>query len=102
MASATVRISQKSHQTLRELAANSGESMQAILDRAVEEHRRRLFMDEVNAAYAALRQDPEAWAEVLKERAEWDATLMDGLDPNEQWTPEGDVIYKDAESAAAD
>jgi hypothetical protein len=102
MASGTVRISEKSRNTLRELAANSGDSMQAVLDRAIEEYRRRLFMEAANADYAALRQDPEAWAEVLKERAEWDATLMDGLDPNEQWTADGEVVLKTAEAAVGD
>jgi hypothetical protein len=93
MASATVRISEKSRQTLRELAAKTGDSMQAILDRAVEEYRRERLMDEVNAAYAALRADPEAWADWQRELAVWDATLMDGLDPNERWTADGEVTY---------
>jgi hypothetical protein len=34
---------------------------------------------QVNAAYAALRDDPRAWADVEAERREWDATLADGL-----------------------
>lgn len=37
------------------------------------------FYRELGEAYGALQQDPEAWAEELRERAEWDATLMDGL-----------------------
>jgi predicted transcriptional regulator len=98
MASATVRISEKTRKTLRELAAKTGESMQSVLDRAVEEYRREQFMKEVNAAYAALRADPEAWADWQKELAVWDATLMDGLDPNERWTADGEVTY--VESAA--
>jgi hypothetical protein len=93
MAGATVRISEKSRETLRALAAKTGESMQAVLDRAVEEYRRERLMEEVNAAYAALRADPEAWAEWQKELAAWDATLMDGLDPNERWTEDGEVTY---------
>ena len=31
------------------------------------------------------REDPEGWAEYLKEFAELDETLMDGLDPDEKW-----------------
>lgn len=38
-----------------------------------------------NEAYARLREDPEAWAEVLRERAEWDCTLMDGLEDEPPW-----------------
>jgi hypothetical protein len=87
MPTSTIRISEKSHQTLRELAKQSGESTQASLDRAIEQYRRRLFMEAANAEYAALRADPEAWAEYQKELALRDSTLMEGLDPNEQWTP---------------
>jgi hypothetical protein len=39
--------------------------------------------------YAALRADTEAWAEELKERKLWEATLMDGLDPDERWAEDG-------------
>ena len=43
----------------------------------------------MNAGYAELRADPEAWAAHLAERKLWDATLLDGLDPDEQWTEDG-------------
>jgi hypothetical protein len=33
----------------------------------------------MNAAYAALRNDPQAWGEELAERALWDRALDDGL-----------------------
>jgi predicted transcriptional regulator len=94
MASLTVRISQASHRKLRELAAQTGETMQAVLDKAIEDYRRKRFMDEANAGYAALRQDPEAWAAYQKELALWEVTLMDGLDPEERWTPDGKVIRR--------
>src|SRR5438094_10629711 len=100
MASVTVRISSKSREALRKLCEETGETMPAILDKAIEEYRRERLMEQVNAAYAALRADPEAWAEWQKEIAVWDATLMDGLDPNERWTADGDVTYH--ESAASD
>lgn len=79
MPSATVRISETARETLRDLAARTGESMQEILERAVEEYRRRRFLEEVNAGFAALRNDPKAWQEELAEREEWDRTLADGL-----------------------
>jgi hypothetical protein len=41
--------------------------------------RRQRFFEELNAAFATLQADPEAWAEELAERAMWDATLADGL-----------------------
>lgn len=89
----TIQISERSWKTLCELAAESGESMQAVVDRAVEAYRRQKFMEAANASYAAFRADPEAWAEYQKELALWDCTLMDGLDPNERWTADGDVYY---------
>lgn len=58
---------------------------------SVEDRRRRLF-EETNRAYAAIRADPDAWQEELAERALWDATLLDGLDPDERWTDEGGIV----------
>jgi hypothetical protein len=42
--------------------------------------RRRVFAAEYNAAYKAMQADPELWARELAERAEWDCTLLDGLE----------------------
>ena len=80
MASTTVRISDQTHRILQELSASTGQSMQSILDTAIEAYRRELFLRDTNAAFAALRADPEAWREELAERAVWDATLGDGLE----------------------
>lgn len=92
MSAPSVPISEASHKSLCELAAKTGQSLQAVLDRAVEEYRRKVFLDELNAGYAALRADSQAWAEELTERKLWDATLMDGLDPDERWTEDGRAI----------
>ena len=80
MSAITVKVRPETHRALQDLAEKTGESMQDVLAKAVEEHQRRLFWEEVNAAYEALRQDPKAWAEELEERALWDKTLTDGLD----------------------
>jgi hypothetical protein len=53
--------------------------MQAVLDEAIEHYRRDKFLDEVNAAYALLRNDPRAWKEEQAERVLWDKALADGL-----------------------
>jgi hypothetical protein len=47
---------------------------------ALEEYRRRLFLEEANQAFAELRKDPTAWQEELEERRIWDRTLADGLE----------------------
>lgn len=80
MSSATVRVSERTRKLLRELAAATGESMQAILERAIEDYSRRRFLEEANASYAALRNNAQAWQEELDERALWDNALMDGLE----------------------
>jgi hypothetical protein len=54
--------------------------MQEILEQAVEQYRRQRLLAATNAAYAALRADPEAWQALKEERAAWDVTLADGLE----------------------
>jgi hypothetical protein len=56
------------------------ETLGAIIERLVKQEEERHFWAQVNADFAALRADPEAWAEELHERALWDGTLMDGLE----------------------
>jgi EAL domain-containing protein (putative c-di-GMP-specific phosphodiesterase class I) len=73
-----VRIRKETQNILRELAANEGKPMQAILDLAIEEYRRQRFLQEANAAYAALRNNPKAWKAEIAERKAWDATMADG------------------------
>jgi predicted transcriptional regulator len=91
MQETSVRLSDSSHQTLLELARQTGKSVEAVLERAIEEYRRKLFIEAANASYAALRADPVAWAEELAERRELEGTLMDGLDPDEQWGEDGSL-----------
>ena len=79
MVSTTVRVSDATRQKLRELAASTGQSMQGIVDQAVEEYRRRRFLERVNVAFAALRGNPEAWQAEVEERRQIDGTLGDGL-----------------------
>jgi len=75
-----IRITEATHAALRSLATKGGETMQAVLDKAVEEYRRRRFWDHVEAAAGDLRKNPAGWEEELAERRAWDATLADGLE----------------------
>mgnify|MGYP000882201411 FL=1 len=79
MASSTVRIDSSTHKVLQSLSAQTGRKMQEIMSEAVELYRRQLFLEKVNAAFAALKTDPQAWKEEQEERAAWDAALLDGL-----------------------
>ena len=78
--SPNIRITPHSKSVLRVLAKREGKPMQAVLDAAIEHYERDKFLDDANAAYAALRKDSKAWKEEQAERALWDKTLADGLD----------------------
>lgn len=80
MSSATVRISPRAHQALKELAKVTGEPMPAVLDRAIEDFRRRVFLEGLSQDFAELRADPKRWEEEQSERKTWDAALADGLE----------------------
>jgi hypothetical protein len=73
----TVRISTRTHQVLRELAAQRSEALQDVIDEAAELLRRESFFMQLRQACASLSK-----RELDEERAEakaWDATLADGL-----------------------
>lgn len=72
------RVSSQAHQVIRRIAEETGETSEQILDRALDLLERERLLDAINAGYAALRADPEAWAEERAERDAWDATLADG------------------------
>ena len=80
MAGTQVRVSNTTHQMLRSLAAEVGESMQTVLEQAVEQYRRRRFLEGLNQDFKALKENPQAWQEELAERALWDKTLLDGAE----------------------
>lgn len=81
MASVMVRIDESSREIIRELAELSGEPMQAVLKKAIEDYRRRVFLENVNSAYAALRRDALAWRGLKREREDWERADTDGLEP---------------------
>ncbi len=88
----TISISDASHQLLKEMAEKTAQSMEDIVDRALDAYRRKIFFDQLDSGYAELRADPEAWRDHLAERKTWEATLMDGLDPSERWTEDGRCV----------
>jgi predicted transcriptional regulator len=79
MASTTVRVTEHTHEVLRELAAGTGKPLQRVLEEAVEQYRRARFFADLHDAYERLAADPAAWQDELAERAELDGTLADGL-----------------------
>ncbi|NER49035.1 MAG: toxin-antitoxin system protein [Symploca sp. SIO1A3] len=73
----TLSLSETAHKTLINLAEASGETMQTVLDKAIENYRRYIFLVQANQAFAALRQNEELWQEELAERDLWDQALAD-------------------------
>jgi hypothetical protein len=89
MSPPTVPLSEASLRLLKQLVEQTGLSASEVLDRALDAYHRKLFFEQLNAGYAELQADPQEWAALQAERKLWDATLMDGLDPSERWTPDG-------------
>jgi hypothetical protein len=58
--------------------------MARLVERAVEHLRAEEFFAELDRAYEKLRADADASAEEAAERKEWEATLADGLDVDDE------------------
>lgn len=80
MSSVNVRISSSSYQILKALSKGKGQSMQSVIDQAIEDLRRRKVLEATNSAFTALRADNEAWAAESQERQLWENTLVDGVE----------------------
>ena len=80
MGTLTVRVNPLCHSKLRELAVQTNQPMVIVLEKAVEEYRRKQFLERVNADFWRLKKNKKAWKEELQERALWDAALSDGLE----------------------
>ena len=75
-----VGISENAHKTLLQLAENSGDTIQSILDLAVENYRKYIFLMQANEAFTALRNNEVLWQEELAERQLWAETIADGIE----------------------
>jgi len=80
MGAATIRIRPSSHKALKEMATLTGRSLQDELDQAIEERRRKFYLEGVIADYAALGGNPKAAADLKKESSVWDVANLDGLE----------------------
>jgi predicted transcriptional regulator len=75
-----IRMDDKLYAKLDELSKSTKLSKKEVLSRALERLGRELLLQEANKAYESMRTNKRFWKEELKERALWDATLMDGLE----------------------
>jgi hypothetical protein len=78
MASSTIRVSDLTHDVLKNLSRQTGEPIGDLVAKAAEMLRREYFLRATNEAFAALRSNPDEWQAELDERSVWDATLLDG------------------------
>ena len=76
----TVRLRADAHRALKEISQLTGQSLQEALARAIEDLRRKVYLEGLSADYGKLRADPTAWADYQKELAVWDVTNQDGLE----------------------
>lgn len=75
-----INMSETTHHTLLKLANSSGDTIQEILDKAIENYRRQLFLVQANNAFLTLRNNKTLWQKEIAEREVWDQTLVDGID----------------------
>lgn len=68
MSTRTVRVSKRTHDELQKLSQQIGESMQAVVEQAVEELRRKRFLEQTHKTYMEVRNDPSAWEDTVGER----------------------------------
>jgi hypothetical protein len=79
MATGNVRAHPRTVEKLRRLREQSGEPTADLLAEAVDLLERERFLDVANAAFARLHDDPDQWAEEIRERSLWEGTLADDL-----------------------
>ncbi|GAB4210719.1 MAG: hypothetical protein Fur006_71210 [Coleofasciculaceae cyanobacterium] len=60
METTTIEVSNTTRNILQQLAAESGESIEVILEKAIEQYRRQRFLEAANKAYTALRNNPDS------------------------------------------
>jgi mRNA interferase MazF len=97
--SALVRLPERAYNLLKKLALEEGRSQQVILDEAIREYDRLKFFERADVAYKNLRNSPSEWAAEVRERKEWDGTLLDDLDAEEDRQIETPLDEKSRRSA---
>jgi hypothetical protein len=76
----TIRVHSHTHKALKQLARETGQSVQEVLAHVVQEERSRLYLEGLNADYAALRKDAKAMPEFNAETELWDITNLESLE----------------------
>src|SRR5438445_11871145 len=74
-----IRLSRRSYATLKALAKETGKTMSDLAGEAIDRHVRERFLEAANREYA--RWTPAERRAHQAALAAWDATPMDGLEP---------------------
>ena len=83
MQGTTVRINSKSRSILKELVGKQNDTQTQLIQKALENYQRAIFLMDYRRGYELLKSDKEAWAEEMAEREAWDSTISDGLEKGE-------------------
>ena len=78
METTTIRVDRDTHARLLNMSSESGDSLTETVRQAAEALRRLRFGLRVQEEYAALRSDPDAWADYLAEAES--SHVADGVD----------------------
>jgi predicted DNA-binding ribbon-helix-helix protein len=73
----TVRINRQIYNELKIIADSENETLQKVIEKAVEEYKARRFFQNLNEAVSAYKVNEEDWEEEKEERKLWDNTLND-------------------------
>lgn len=76
----TAKISQKSAHILARLQCRYHKPKTVLIDLALKKYEDQILLEEINAGYARLKADKNAWEEELKDRLELEGTIGDGLE----------------------
>ena len=94
----SVRVDERLHSTLRDIALEEKRSIGQVIEDAVRQYRKARFWAAFEEDLARLRADPVAWKDYQDEIALWDTLAGDGLENEEPYyTPE-----EEAELVATD
>ncbi len=77
MSTTTIRVKGKTRDRFAEISRITGRSMTELLDDAATALERELFFTQLETRFSELRDDPEEWRDILRERAIESPSLRD-------------------------
>jgi hypothetical protein len=81
----TVRVDDKLHAALREIAGEERRSIGQVIEVAIAQYKLEKFWRDVDASVERLRANPVAWREYREEIAFFEGGSMDGLEEEEPY-----------------